>query len=933
MPIFERGSEWRKCDLHIHTPLSIKNNYGGNTNEVWDKFISDLENTTNYPEGSVIGISDYYFLDGYDKVMEYKNSGRLSNISKIFPVIELRLKEFGGSNNKISRINFHVLFNPDKYTSQQIQDHFISAITGEYQLSPEYTEQNIKWNNCLTRESLTELGKKIKATVPEVQLNNYGSDFEEGFNNFNLAVDKLYKILERNDFKNNTICFVGKTEWNDIKWNDNSIAEKKHIVNKAHFLFCSYDNIDNYDTDVDYLKNSKVNTRIIDCSDAHNFSDAEDKDKLGKCYTWIKGKPCFETIRQAVFSYDTRIKIVSEKPIQAVNTIDDVTLTFPETTQIGENKLCFAGKTIKLHLNPALNCFIGGRGTGKSLLLQLLCKNNEDFLPKDERKNIVSKIKDEWKNYVDIDGTKFEYFGQGTIENSYENQKNFKQTISQRLEQFWETEDYTTSDVIPTHCSLAELIQNKDHILQETILNIQSEIELLKIKIQNKATIIKLHEEYAAKEKIVNTFKEKQYLDLQSNIAKRSKQVSVIDEHKTILQSFLSDIEQTIKKHELITISEEQKDIAYYANIYNNLLKSFSDLFREQINLKTDNKWSEKEKDIRTDLDKQRKALKDYLIARDMSKNNIQDAMLAQKDLNDIIFKIQRLETENEKTEQNFDIVRSQLIKADKEYKEAVKQVLRITKDKIVSNDPNNSEIALLSFDYEYDEKSSMNDFFDFIKESTGIERFDHFQSILEKRNSEEKENADGSKKELDADILEKICHRESGNSTSCQKILAFFDADPLNKRLYNLEYLLHKYNGAKYKNFTILYQNKTLEELSFGQRATAIILTMIVFGNKPIIIDEPETHLDQKTIANEIVDVIKKAKTNKQIIFATHNANIVINADAEQIYVLNSEIDGTTDIEQMSIEDVYEENKREKLLMLEGSEQAFKKREEKYSI
>lgn len=111
------------------------------------------------------------------------------------------------------------------------------------------------------------------------------------------------------------------------------------------------------------------------------------------------------------------------------------------------------------------------------------------------------------------------------------------------------------------------------------------------------------------------------------------------------------------------------------------------------------------------------------------------------------------------------------------------------------------------------------------------------------------------------------------------------------------------------------------------------ILSCLNIFGNKPIIIDEPETHLDQKIIASEMVDVIKKVKTNKQIIFATHNANIVINADAEQVYILTTGTDGKTILEQMSIEDVYENDKREKLLMLEGSEQAFKKREKKYSL
>ena len=129
------------------------------------------------------------------------------------------------------------------------------------------------------------------------------------------------------------------------------------------------------------------------------------------------------------------------------------------------------------------------------------------------------------------------------------------------------------------------------------------------------------------------------------------------------------------------------------------------------------------------------------------------------------------------------------------------------------------------------------------------------------------------------------------------------------------------------------MYQGKNLEDLSFGQRATAIVLTLLLFGNKPLIIDEPETHLDQRFIANDLVNIIKQVKNDKQIIFATHNANIVINSDAEQIFILKMEDNNKTIINQMTIEDVYDQKKKEELLLLEGSLEAFKKREKKYVI
>ena len=80
-----RGSLWRKWDLHVHTPCSLHHHYGSDTPEAWERFIAELEALP--PEFSVLGINDYLFLDGYRKVLEFRNQGRLKNIATILPVL------------------------------------------------------------------------------------------------------------------------------------------------------------------------------------------------------------------------------------------------------------------------------------------------------------------------------------------------------------------------------------------------------------------------------------------------------------------------------------------------------------------------------------------------------------------------------------------------------------------------------------------------------------------------------------------------------------------------------------------------------------------------------------------------------------------------------------------------------------------------------
>ncbi len=147
--------------------------------------------------------------------------------------------------------------------------------------------------------------------------------------------------------------------------------------------------------------------------------------------------------------------------------------------------------------------------------------------------------------------------------------------------------------------------------------------------------------------------------------------------------------------------------------------------------------------------------------------------------------------------------------------------------------------------------------------------------------------------------------------------------------QIYRLLILKHLRNVEKYKIFEVRYDKRTLNETSFGQKCTAVVVVLLSLGNNPIIIDEPEAHLDSALIANYLVTLIKKQKQKRQIIFATHNANFVLNADAEQIIQLKNENNKIVAQSFMIESDKHKED----LLKLEGGKKAFKDRERKYGI
>jgi len=86
--------------------------------------------------------------------------------------------------------------------------------------------------------------------------------------------------------------------------------------------------------------------------------------------------------------------------------------------------------------------------------------------------------------------------------------------------------------------------------------------------------------------------------------------------------------------------------------------------------------------------------------------------------------------------------------------------------------------------------------------------------------------------------------------------------------------------------NFKLKMGNRSLEELSPGERGIVLLIFYLALSkeNKPIIIDQPEDNLDNQSVYSKLVPCICKAKQKRQVIIVTHNPNIAVACDAEQI-------------------------------------------------
>lgn len=154
---------------------------------------------------------------------------------------------------------------------------------------------------------------------------------------------------------------------------------------------------------------------------------------------------------------------------------------------------------------------------------------------------------------------------------------------------------------------------------------------------------------------------------------------------------------------------------------------------------------------------------------------------------------------------------------------------------------------------------------------------------------------------------------------------------------------------------YCVDYEGDRLSDMSPGKRSFVVLKLLLDFSDKkcPILIDQPEDNLDNRAIYNELVKYIREKKKERQIILVTHNPNIVVGADSEEVIVANQNGKNAPNDKGIKFQYVYgslehsmHRNSDESLPILyrcgirehvcdilEGGENAFRDRENKYGF
>ena len=855
-----RGSEWRKWDLHFHTPSS----YDYKDKSVTNQKIIDIlaENKI-----SVVAITDHHTMD-IDRIQELQQLGKNKGIT-VLPGIEF-CSELGGSES----IHFIGIFSEKSDFST-----IWTKIQGKHNLTKADIErkgnERIVCNFVDTCKTIIELGGIIS-----VHAGSKSNSIESIKSN--LLVKQETKTTLLSDYV--SILELGKPE-------DEKVYQEKVFPSIGFKL------------------------PIIICSDNHDIKNYSLKENC-----WIKADPTFEGLKQIIYEPTERVKIQENNPKLDYDKPYFSSIFFRNDENIfKDEELYFDKSTQEIPLNPNLVAIIGGRGEGKSMLMKYIStsfaiktiETDKDFLKSGNIEVKYSKTiknEEEFLPFPIINNTKhsldFIYISQGELKNIVEKKEKLAEGISKMADikeiAFDQNLDKEVSDKLEELHNIVVFLedsQNNLEKLQEQENTQRQFIENITTK-ENKEKL----EQYTKILGDINieTDKKIQLLKLKNIFSQE--EINLNENITSINQKYSLDI-PTIQKEQIFKLQLEKIE---------ELLKSIEEHFislnqeKERIKNEFSQFYTGDLTTLLKDVDKYQSELS--LISDKIKRVN--EAIEKKRNLIKVIFEdigyqlslISKIKAEYNKQEKSIleDWEKFKNIELREDLNSQQKRIMQT-----LLQDLNIEAVT------EFNKEAFYNEIYHCIngagwriknnqkaqEEYFGINDLDSFFNFLKE-------------KYLEASSINGI-HR-----------------DVLRATLFNEQY------RQKYiKVYPILkYKGKNLDKISIGQKGTVYLKMKLATEafSKPIVFDQPEDDLDNQFIIKELVDLFKELKKYRQVIIITHNANLVINADAEQVIIAKNDNERLKyycgSLENSNIN-------KQICEILEGGKEAFEKREQKYNF
>lgn len=387
-----RGSEWRKWDLHVHTPYSLLNNQFGAD---FEQYAVELLERASAKQIAAVGITDYFSVEGYDHLRRLiRDDAWLANLSPeaaeharsllILANVELRGFTITDAEGRDSRVNYHVLFD-SSLSPDDIRDNFLSRLEFSAVAVPGGAAE--RWP--LTRRSLEVLGARLKQQHPPFQ---GMSDLQAGMNTAVVSHDEATAQLtsQRSRFEGRYLLLAPIDEdLADLPWDGQGHQARKVFIQSVQMILSGNRGTRDFALGLRhpsveaYLDEFASLKPCVHGSDAHDFDRMFEPDD--RRYCWIKADPTWRGLTYLLNEPQDRVFIGARPPqLDAMEARASRTMRSIEIRRTADAQTPERWFDNTVPLNPGTCAIIGNRGNGKSALAEIVAllgdtKRTESF--------------------------------------------------------------------------------------------------------------------------------------------------------------------------------------------------------------------------------------------------------------------------------------------------------------------------------------------------------------------------------------------------------------------------------------------------------------------------------------------------------------------------------------------------------------------------
>lgn len=978
MTSYPRGSEWRRWDPHIHAPGTLLNDqFGGD----WSGYFQKLD--TANPAIAAIGITDYFCIRTYSEVKKYKESGSLPNIHLLFPNVELRLDL---RTSKRKGLNLHLLFSPDDPNHQAEIERLLASLTFEFR---------DRTYRCSIQD-LTYLGHQFspKKVTDEQALSIGANQFKVKFEELR-DLFRTEKWLQRNCL---VAVAGGSTDGTSGLQDDDAFtALRSEVEAFAHIIFSATPSQREFwlgkhpNVPPNYIeKTYRALKPCLHGSDAHSIPDVAATQNDRHC--WLKGDPTFETLRQAVIEPEERVWIGESAPATGIVSMTVTEVRTSKTPWLATRPIPLncglvaiigargSGKTALADLIAAGASAFGPLAGSSSFLIRASSPTNYltgAEVSLDWGDGSVQTVDLSNLRSLDEAVPEVAYLSQHFVEKLCSSEGLARELRDEMERVIFEatepTERMQAASFAELSGLLLEPVRHRKADLQQSISSFSEQViheEMLKEKLP------RLKKQRQEQVRLIASNKTRLAGLVPKGQEDRARELSRVDELRTNAQATLERLARTKK-----LVEDLKREVGFHATKDASRVSDLRQRFG-QIPLSPD-EWAAFRTRFQGDpeaiLDRHGEKLSSEIsrcsvgdptmhidrshppdsswplnllvTAREELAKQVGADVQKQRQYRDLHQVIAKQETALRKLSEEISAAEG----ADARRKELIEQRRAVYAD---------------TFRLMTEEEEVLNKLYAPLSPAfvTGGGTLSKLEFVVQRHVNLQSWVASG---ETLIDLRKATKLRGHGTlrehaekhllgawqSGTAEEVAAAMDVfrtefqDDLRKarpgsvpaeqhRAWVQNVAAWLYSTAHVGvDYSIRYDGIAIEQLSPGTRGIVLLLLYLVVDRhdqRPLVIDQPEENLDPNSVFAELVPHFREARKRRQIIVVTHNANLVVNTDADQVIVADARRNAPAGLPSISYDSGSLENaniRRRVCEILEGGDRAFLERERRYRL